>query len=78
MFWSAWNKHPPSLPEAIKSVTEEVQDCLERVRGNIFAKKKKLISRIMGIQPSPNYGVSLQLTSLEADLLKEYQLILAQ
>ncbi|GLT80975.1 hypothetical protein SLA2020_523840 [Shorea laevis] len=44
--------------------------------GNIFKKKKKLLSQIEGIQKSPAYNISPFLWNLERDLLQEYNDIL--
>lgn len=54
LFNDNWLKSPHSLPDAIMAVTEGVKECKEKVFGNILAKKRKLVSRINGIQRAWN------------------------
>lgn len=44
--------------------------------GNIFAKKRKNLKRIDGIQNSPNYSTGHYLRQLEVSIIEDYNTIL--
>lgn len=67
-----------TINECINNFTKASTNWNKEVFGNIFRKKRWVLSRIEGIQKSQDKQFSHNLQFLEKDLIKEYSNILAQ
>ncbi|KAK4492627.1 hypothetical protein RD792_003445 [Penstemon davidsonii] len=72
-----WRKSH-SIFEAIGNLPEAMRDWNGRSFGNIFAKKRRLLARINGIQKNLCLGDHPFLISLETELIHEYNDVLKQ
>ncbi|KAL0016452.1 hypothetical protein SO802_003521 [Lithocarpus litseifolius] len=77
VFSNAWRNSAP-LPEAIERFSKNANHCNKTYFGNIFAKKKKLMARLNGIQRSIAMRPSASLIELEKKLQSDLELVLAQ
>lgn len=64
--------------EAIQDFTLLIKRWNKESFGNIFKQKNQLTARLAGIQKSPHYPTSDFLQTLEKDLIRQYNQILAQ
>jgi hypothetical protein len=62
----------------LSNLTPHLKDWNKDTFGNIFKRKKELLSRLNGIQNSPHYGYSEFLDKLEKDLQEQLAVTLYQ
>lgn len=73
---TAWASSNNSLLPAVELFTKNASLWNKHVFGNIFAKKRRLLAHLGGIQKSPHYPTSSFLHSLEETLQQDYQWVL--
>ena len=73
----AWD-HAPSLAQAISSFTSYATAWNKEVFGNLFARKKKILARLIGVQKAIAIKPSPFLLSLDQELSLAYSEILNQ
>ena len=73
----AWERNSRLL-DAIHIFTQEVKEWNKNQFGNIFYRKKNLMSRLNGIQRAPALRPSGFLVQLENDLLRKLDIVLNQ
>jgi hypothetical protein len=62
----------------LSNLTPRLKDWNKDTFGNIFKRKKELLSRLNGIQNSPHYGYNEFLDKLEKDLQEQLAVTLYQ
>ena len=67
-----WDRDPP-LPSAIDMFTEKAKKWNREVFGNLFARKKRVLARLCGVQKAMSNNPSDFLIQLEKNLTKEYK-----
>ncbi|RYR45945.1 hypothetical protein Ahy_A07g031714 [Arachis hypogaea] len=73
----AWQKERP-LPAALEELATKLKGWNSEIFGNIFKRKRKIMSRLNGIQRAPSYGRNPWLENLEKRLSEELNTILDQ
>lgn len=68
-----WKSYDGNLSHKVQKLASDLQDSNTKVFGNIFRKKRRLLSRIAGIQKSLGIKHNPFLVILETDLIKEYE-----
>ncbi|XP_030925036.1 uncharacterized protein LOC115952092 [Quercus lobata] len=73
----SWGLHL-NLGLAIKQFTEKAKKWNKDVFGNIFARKRRVLARLYGVQKALSNGPNQFLVQLEKDLMREYAAIMQQ
>ncbi|KAK9990872.1 hypothetical protein SO802_025857 [Lithocarpus litseifolius] len=68
---TVWDMDPP-LPSAIDNFTEKAKKWNREVFGNLFARKKRVLARLYGVQKAMSNNPNDFLIQLEKNLTKEY------
>ena len=77
MVRNAWEEED-ALSRAIRKFTSNARQWNRSVFGNLFARKRRVLARINGLQKALSNGPNHFLVQLEQDLLKEYSKIRSQ
>lgn len=77
MVRKAW-ENESDLPAAIKLFTDRAHQWNKSVFGNLFARKKRVLARLNGVQKALPNGPNQFLVQLEKSLIKEYLEIMLQ
>lgn len=73
-----WHQSNLSLPELLPAMVQATKDWNLHTFGNLFRNKRRLLTRIAGIQKALDRGPSHFLIELERDLINQYNRILKQ
>ncbi|KAF8390857.1 hypothetical protein HHK36_023156 [Tetracentron sinense] len=73
-----WDISKGTLPLLMAKFVEAVQEWNRSTFGNIFHNKRRLLARIEGAQKAMGNKLSPHLFSLERELIKDYNAVLAQ
>lgn len=74
---STW-KNECNIMENLNEVARDLREWNANVFGNVFIRKKILISRIAGIQRFLESCSSIFLERLEKELIREFEIVLKQ
>lgn len=77
MVQSAWDQFQP-LNTAISSFTQKVNKWNMKVFGNLFARKRRVLARLNGVQKALAYNPKEFLIQFEKQLIEKYSLIMLQ
>ena len=77
MVQSAWDQFHP-LNTAISSFTQKVNKWNMEVFGNLFARKRRVLARLNGVQKALAYNPKEFLIQFEKQLIEKYSLIMLQ
>ncbi|XP_050386407.1 uncharacterized protein LOC126802753 [Argentina anserina] len=72
---STWNSLNGDFSSEIKDLSSALSTWNKEIFGHLFHRKKKILTRIGGIQKARDKHENSFLTNLEADLIKEYETI---
>ena len=77
MVRGAW-ENETDLPATIKLYTDRANHWNKSVFGNLFARKKRVLARLNGVQKALSNWPNQFLVQLEKSLIKEYTKIMLQ